>query len=154
MLKILMSNYSSFLPFVHFKYGKVLKFYKFTSVLLILDWIPGYFKMFILSLSCHDMSFLREIHENDNKGELMDFYEFTLYMIFKFFTKLAIVRDPRIKPNFYNYKSKLMKLGEPMQFYIRINLVKKFLGLAPPSGQKTKKSNYGLLSRLNPLDQI
>ena len=36
------------------------------------------------------LSFLRENHKNDNLGESPDFSEFTLYMIFASFLKMAI----------------------------------------------------------------
>ena len=34
------------------------------------------------------LSFLRENHKNNNKGEFLDFYEFTLYMFLKVFLKV------------------------------------------------------------------
>ena len=57
------------------------------EISLNISWIPRYFKTFIFMPK---MSFFKENHKNVNSGELLDFYEFTLYMIFAFFLKKSI----------------------------------------------------------------
>ena len=52
-----------------------------------LGWIPRNFKIFIFKTK---KSFLRENHKIDVWGAYLDFSEFILCMIFKFFTKIAI----------------------------------------------------------------
>ena len=50
-------------------------------------WIPRNFKTFVFEPK---MSFLRENNINHTEGEFLDFYEFTLYMIFASFLEMAI----------------------------------------------------------------
>ena len=54
------------------------------------------------------MSFLREIHINLDLGEFLDFYGFTLYMIFALFLKMAISIMTIFAKNFEN--------GEQVEF--------------------------------------
>ena len=53
-------------------------------------WIPRNFKTFIFEPK---LSFLRKYQKNDNLGAFPDFYEFSLYMIFKIFRENSHYRN-------------------------------------------------------------
>ena len=47
--------------------------------------------------------FLMKNHKNDNKGEFLNFYEFTLYMIFEFFYENSHYRNGHFQENRENH---------------------------------------------------
>ena len=63
----------------------------FLWISFILVWIPRNFKTFIFKPK---WSFLRGDHKNDNLGELSDFYEFTLFVFWKFSQKWPLLEWP------------------------------------------------------------
>ena len=62
--------------------------------------IPREFKNFIFKLK---LSFLRENHKYENLAKFLDFYGFTLYMIFAIFVKMATTIMANFLKNFKNH---------------------------------------------------
>ena len=83
-----------------------------------LGWIPRNFKIFNFKPK---LSFLSENHINDNWVELSDFFEFTLYMTFAIFLKMAISTMAIFLKNFKNHiQGEFVKIR---QFTLAIILV-------------------------------